>query len=258
MSDFSKKSDIYFATRGVLDMGQVRIGCAGFPQRQALCFETLDVVEVQATFYKPPQVKTVQRWREEAPKHFQFTMKAWQLITHSAYSPTYQRSGLTIPDDKMSHYGSFRPTEEVHAAWERTCEVALGMQAAFVVFQCPASFTPVPGNVRNLRRFFSDVDRHGLRFTWEPRGDWPETLIAELCKELDLLDCVDPFLRSPVTTGTCYFRLHGRNGYDYIHTDEELDHLAAQCRDYDDAWVVFNNTAMWDDAARLRQRLQSS
>jgi uncharacterized protein YecE (DUF72 family) len=61
----------------------VRIGCAGFPQRQAVTFETLDVVEVQATFYKPPLVKTVQHWRAVAPRSFSFTMKAWQLITHS-------------------------------------------------------------------------------------------------------------------------------------------------------------------------------
>jgi uncharacterized protein YecE (DUF72 family) len=232
----------------------VRIGCAGFPQRQAVCFNTLDVVEVQATFYKPPMVKTVEHWRDVAPDPFQFTMKAWQLITHSAYSPTYKRSGVDIPEERMSLYGSFHPTEEVHAAWERTREVALGMRAAWVVFQCPASFTPAPGNVRNLRKFFSEVDRGGLRFTWEPRGKWPRDLIAGLCKELDLLDCVDPFDRRPVTGGACYFRLHGRGGYDYAYKDEELDQVIALARDYDEAWVIFNNTAMWLDAERFRQR----
>lgn len=235
----------------------VRIGCAGFPQRQAVCFQTLDVVEVQATFYKPPQVKTVQRWRETAPASFAFTMKAWQLITHSAYSPTYQRSGVDIPPEKMNRYGSFQPTAEVREAWERTRAVALGMQAEWVVFQCPASFQPNPGNLRNMRAFFSQVDRAGLHFTWESRGDWPVPLVAELCAELDLLDCVDPFVRHPATRGTVYFRLHGRGSYDYKYSDEELDQVAALCLEYDEAWVIFNNTAMWFDSALLRERLQS-
>jgi uncharacterized protein YecE (DUF72 family) len=233
----------------------VRIGCAGFPQRQAVCFETLDVVEVQATFYKPPLVKTVQRWRAVAPRSFSFTMKAWQLITHSPYSPTYRRAGVEIPPQRISHYGSFKPSEEVREAWNRTREVALGMQAAFVVFQCPPSFAPTPGNVRNLRSFFTKVDRGGLRFTWEPRGEWPPKLIGELCRDLDLLDCVDPFDRRPVTTGTCYFRLHGRGGYDYRYSDEELDQVAKLAAEFDEAWVIFNNTAMWDDAARFRERI---
>ena len=238
----------------------VRIGCAGFPQRQAICFEQLDVVEVQATFYKPPQVKTVQHWRLVAPQSFAFTMKAWQLITHSPYSTTYRRTGQEIPPEKMSHYGSFKPSDEVPAAWERTREVALGMRATYVVFQCPASFTPAPGNVRNLRRFFGEVagppERQGLRFTWEPRGEWPAELIAELCAELDLLDCVDPFDRHPVTTGTCYLRLHGRGSYDYRYSEEELDQVLRLAAGFDDAWVLFNNTAMWDDAARFRERLK--
>ncbi len=235
----------------------IRIGCAGFPQRQAIYYQALDVVEVQATFYKPPQVKTVQGWRENAPEAFAFTMKAWQLITHSAFSPTYQRSGLDIPPERMNRYGSFRPTEEVRQAWERTRAVALGMQAAWVVFQCPPSFLPNPGNLRNMRAFFSQVDRSGLRFAWEPRGDWSPKLIAELCLELDLLDCVDPFNRRPETKATAYFRLHGRGSYDYRYTDEELDHLADLTLGFDESWVIFNNTAMWFDAARFRQRLQS-
>ena len=157
----------------------------------------------------------------------------------------------------MTLYGSFHPTEEVYAAWDRTRAVALGMRAAFVVFQCPTSFTPTPGNVRNMRKFFQSIDRQGLRFTWESRGEWPAELIAELCSELDLLDCVDPFVRRPATAGACYFRLHGRGSYDYHYSDEELDQVAAMAREFDEAWVVFNNTAMWLDAARFRERLES-
>ena len=45
-------------------------------------FETFPLVEVQQTFYEPPAPRTLLRWREQAPDSFEFTMKAWQLITH--------------------------------------------------------------------------------------------------------------------------------------------------------------------------------
>ena len=38
-------------------------------------------------FYKPPQVKTLEGWRAEMPEGFEFTLKAWQFITHEAQQP---------------------------------------------------------------------------------------------------------------------------------------------------------------------------
>jgi len=55
------------------------------------------VVEVQQTFYQIPRIATGKRWREEAPPDFEFTMKAWQLITHEPSSPTYRRLRTVIP-----------------------------------------------------------------------------------------------------------------------------------------------------------------
>ncbi len=51
-------------------------------------------------FYEPPRDGTMRRWRAQAPIDFEFTIKAWQLITHDALSPTYRRlrSPLTEVD----------------------------------------------------------------------------------------------------------------------------------------------------------------
>jgi uncharacterized protein YecE (DUF72 family) len=49
------------------------------------------VVEVQQTFYEPPADTTIRRWRARAPAAFEFTLKAWQLITHEPSSPTFRR-----------------------------------------------------------------------------------------------------------------------------------------------------------------------
>ena len=46
----------------------VRVGCCGFAVAQARYFRTFDLVEVQQTFYHPPQPSTLQRWRAAAPR----------------------------------------------------------------------------------------------------------------------------------------------------------------------------------------------
>ncbi|MBI4302269.1 MAG: DUF72 domain-containing protein [Chloroflexi bacterium] len=96
----------------------VRVGCCGFPQGMKEYFGQFEVVEVQQTFYRPPSLTTAQRWRELAPPSFEFTPKAWQLITHPSSSPTYRRTPVTITPQKAGDYGFFRPTPEVRAAWE--------------------------------------------------------------------------------------------------------------------------------------------
>lgn len=61
---------------------QQRIGWCGFPVAQKRYYGALPCVEVQQTFYQPPQSSTLRRWRNEAPEGFLFTVKAWQFITH--------------------------------------------------------------------------------------------------------------------------------------------------------------------------------
>lgn len=236
----------------------IHTGCCGFVKSHGAYFQHFGLIEIQRTFYKPPMVKTALRWREEeAPPGFIFALKAWQLITHSRHSPTYARAGLDIPETATGRYGSFRPTPEVLDAWERTFEIAEALRAAVVVFQCPASFRPTPQNVDNMRAFFGQARRGDLVFAWEPRGDWPDADVAGLCRELDLVHCVDPFKRLPVTPGLAYFRLHGIDGYayDYRYSDEDLARLEEACRPFDETYVLFNTASMWDDALRFQARL---
>jgi uncharacterized protein YecE (DUF72 family) len=69
----------------------INIGTCGFRGNKIEYAELLSCVEIQHTFYQPPQIKTLERWRVEMPNDFEFTLKAWQLITHEAKSPTYKR-----------------------------------------------------------------------------------------------------------------------------------------------------------------------
>ncbi|HYG83238.1 MAG TPA: DUF72 domain-containing protein, partial [Pyrinomonadaceae bacterium] len=149
------------------------------------------VVEVQQTFYQPPQVPTLERWRAEAPKDFEFTLKAWMLITHEARSPTYRRLKRELSESEREQCGSFRPTPIVREAWGVTLACARALKARRVLFQCPASFRPTKENVKNMREFFETMERpRGMQFLWEPRGDWAGALVRELCRELDLTHVV--------------------------------------------------------------------
>jgi uncharacterized protein YecE (DUF72 family) len=125
-----------------------------------------------------------------------------------------------------------------------------------VLFQCPASLEPTDEHKENMRAFFGGIERReDFTFAWEPRGEWKDTEIVELCEELNLIHCVDPFERLPVTDDLAYFRLHGIDGYYYDYTDDDLEQLLDWCHLFEETYVLFNNVAMWDDALRFQDAL---
>lgn len=214
------------------------------------------VVEVQQTFYQPPQVQTLERWRAEAPTDFEFTIKAWQLITHEARSPTYKRLKKVLTEAEREGCGAFRPTQIVSEAWALTLACARALSSQRILFQCPASFTPTRVNVESLRSFFRSVERdEAMQFMWEPRGDWSDELVRALCRELDLIHVVDPFAARTQTPDNCYYRLHGRKGkgWRYVYEDGELEELAAMLPSGNTSYVLFNNVRMREDALRFQQ-----
>jgi uncharacterized protein YecE (DUF72 family) len=63
-------------------MKQIKVGCCGFPTARKNYFQEFNLVEIQETFYRPPSIDGAAKWREEAPQDFEFSLKAWQVITH--------------------------------------------------------------------------------------------------------------------------------------------------------------------------------
>jgi len=232
----------------------LKVGCCGFPVARKVYYQHFRCVEVQQTFYHPPEERTLRRWREEAPGDFEFTVKAWQLITHEPRSPTYRRLRLKLPEGELGGCGGFKPTDRVLWAWEVTKASALALGARIVIFQTPPSFRPCEEALANLRSFFSSIDRGGLLLGWEPRG-WPSNLVRELCRELDLFHVVDPFKDEATWGPLRYWRLHGRDGYRYRYSDEELRDLVARVERGMDHYVMFNNTEMFEDAKRFLELL---
>lgn len=254
----------------------IKVGTSGFGIARSKYTGEFECVEVQHTFYQPPRISTLERWREEAPPDFEFVIKAWQLITHDAKSPTYRRLKKELSQSERQEAGYFRSTPVVKEAWEVTLACALALRARTILFQCPASFKQTKENISNLRKFFRTVargskrtaDRHALNFAWEPRGDWAPEVVKTICDELGLCHAVDPFVASTVTPDKLYFRLHGRGGWRYEYDQEEIRELAAMIpakksgasKSQDSvgvqgSYVFFNNVRMIQDALRFREIL---
>jgi len=238
----------------------LRIGCCGFPGGMDRYFREFEVVEAQTTFYNLPKVETARGWRRKAPKGFEFTVKAWQGITHPPTMPTWRRTRAQIPPEKRGCYGFFRPTEEVFEAWDRTREICEALEAQVCLMQCPARFDVSEAHLADMRRFFSEIDRGGMAIAWEPRGPtWTDELVEALCKELNLILCVDPFAKPiPRFQETVYLRLHGKPPgerlYSYRYSDDDLELLKGWVRSLSPetrVYCLFNNITMKDDAKRF-------
>ena len=210
------------------------------------------VLEVQQTFYEPPREATLRRWRATVPPAFEFTMKAWQLVTHEATSSTYRRLRTPLNAEERTEAGGFRWTPIVARAWDTTLSCAAVLEATAILLQCPASFRPTGPAIARLREFITRARRPaGVRLLWEPRGPWPDEVVRGLCEELDLTHAADPFLR-PSLTPMAYYRLHGITGARHVYTDAQLAQLADTI-DAGPAYVMFNNLPRAADAWRFSQ-----
>ncbi len=247
--------------------GDILVGCCGFPVARSRYYGEFDAVELQDTFYQMPRPELAARRRQEADDSrpagdFVFTLKAWQLITHPATSPTYRRLREPLGEGDRAHCGFFRLTPPVRDAWERTMAVARTLRAPLLVLQCPPSFKPQPDHLSNLRTLLTSAPRDGLTLAWEPRGRWDEGLVRDLCHELNLVHCVDPFAASSQWGELAYFRLHGIGGYRYRYSDDELRRLREMCEEElakgrRPVYVMFNNVYMLEDARRFREIVHS-
>ena len=237
-------------------MRTVKIGLCGFTIAVADYARWFPVVEVQQTFYQPSAEAVMHRWRASTPSDMEFTIKAWQLITHTAKSPTYRRLKRPLTTREKADAGAFRDTKIVDEGWATTLKCADLLNASSVLFQCPASFRATEENIANMHSFFARIKRPtDLRLLWEPRGPWPAEVIATLCSAHQLIHVVDPFVNRSVTDGITYYRLHGITGTRHKYTDAELLRLRDMIPAKGMTYVLFNNIPRADDARRFGKLL---
>lgn len=242
----------------------IKIGCSGFPLERGEYCQKFKAVELLETFYQVPDIETASEWKSSSPKYFEFVVKAWQLITHEADSPGYEKLAMKIDPSAKGKYGHFRPTDEVMEAWHRMEEIVSRLGSRTILFQTPASFTPTPENITNMKKFFNSIERKNYRFVWEPGNNWPGNTIKDLCCELGLTHCTDPF-SGPAREGRIrYFRLAGIGGKQYKYKGMDLKHLRDFCENEAQAiknepvYVFFSNVSMLADAQRFEWILENT
>lgn len=222
--------------------------------------------EINKTFYGLPMTKTMHRWREEVNQDFEFTLKAWQAVTHPTNSPTWRKRKQKLTEKQQKNFGNLRPNSEVIEAWNQTKERAQALQASICVLQTAGKFNCTEENEQNMRQFLNQIDREGLEVAWEPRGDWNQHLekVKDICDSLNLIHIVDLMRREPVSShSTAYIRLHGLNpkeyNYNYEYSEKELQELAEKLRKLEKKhptiYCLFNNFAMFENAPRLMEIL---
>jgi uncharacterized protein YecE (DUF72 family) len=178
-----------------------------------------DTVEINATFYRMPTVKTVTAWASQVPPHFRFTLKASKRITH---------------DKRLKDVG-----DSVRGFLAAAAE--LGPQLATVLFQLPPNFK------QDLAVFdaFLETLPPGLCAAFEFRNQswWNDEVYARL-RARNLALCVaDSEARStPVVTTADYGYLRLR---DEGYQDDDIARWADVVRDLDtrlkDVFVYFKH-----------------
>mgnify|MGYP000234373283 CR=1 FL=1 len=238
---------------------KIKVGTCGFPASKEKLFSEIDVIEIQQTFYHPPEIETLKKWKESAKERVEFTLKAWQLITHLPSSPTYKRVKGELKEKIPKLYnelGFFKSTKEVLRAFEKTLECCNAVGGKAIIFQTPSSFKGTEENIRNMRNFFKNAFRpEGVLFVWEPRGRWDTGLLREISKDCKILIGGDPLGGGYLIGDVFYLRLHGIGGYRYKFNEVDFRRIC-EIIGKKMAYVMFNNISMFEDAVSFKKFLK--
>ncbi|PYR81199.1 MAG: DUF72 domain-containing protein [Acidobacteria bacterium] len=236
----------------------MRIGCSGWQYKHwrgvfypaelptsrwfahyALSFDT---VEINNSFYRLPPPETFAKWREQAPSHFLYAVKASRFLTHM--------KKLKDPEDPLA-----RLLDNARQ---------LGPRLGPILYQLPPRW---PLNLDRFEIFLRALPR-GYRHTVEFREpSWYDERVFELMRRHNVALCLHDMQGS--ASGTLvigpfvYVRFHfGTKKYGGRYPDDRLDDwadwLAARAAEGMHVFAYFNNDTGGHaprDAVRLRQRI---
>lgn len=211
-----------------------------------------NAVEVNSTFYRPPEPRMAQSWASRVPDGFLFTVKLWQKFTHPKMFEKATGEVATISHGDISLFR--RGIEPL---------VEAGKLGALLA-QFPPSFTNNSYSKQMLNALVTHFGDYHLAVELRHRSWSDDPSTAQLLKNgkaawvkidepkfsYSLADSV------PQTSDLAYFRFHGRNKemwwkgdvetrYKYLYSPEEIGELTAKVRSSIQksslTFVFFNN-----------------
>jgi uncharacterized protein YecE (DUF72 family) len=234
---------------------QIRVGIAGWnnppdqrnkrgPHESHLAYycSHFSCVEINSSFYKTHRAATYERWREETPAQFRFSVKMPRSVTHEARLR--------------------RAAREVSRFYEDIALLRPKLRAVLVQLPPTLEF-----NVKTTRTFFQGAPSiRGTIITCEPRhASWFSTAADGVLRELNVTRvAADPARCAGAgevggARGFAYFRWHGTPCLYYSkYSDAQLHAFAAEIRGSKakEIWCIFDNTARyaaWEDALQFRR-----
>jgi uncharacterized protein YecE (DUF72 family) len=231
-----------------------------------------DTVEVNSSFYRPPELTMVKGWIDRTPDGFLFSIKLWQKFTHP-----------TMFTEATGEYATISQ-EDVELFKNSVYPLANAGKLGALLVQFAHGFRNTNHNQQVVKAIIRTFKEYKLALELRNK-DWSDDeSIAILLKENNVawvqIDqprfkyCIAEEL--PVTANIGYFRFHGRNAkdwwrgnnetkYRYLYSDDEIKQLAERVakakRKVDSVFTYFNNH--WQgyaprNATDLRKALHSA
>jgi uncharacterized protein YecE (DUF72 family) len=219
-----------------------RIGCSGFyykewkevfyppklPQRLWFDFycKHFSTLELNFTFYQFPKLSTLQKWNNESPDDFIFSLKVPRLITH---------------------YKKFTETEQLLNDFYDVVKDGLGNKTGAILFQLPPQLhysEEMLGQIINsMHSGFANVIEFRSN-TW-----WRENVYKELAaKNISFCGISHPKLPDSliINNERVYYRFHGvpaiyKSAYENNFLKKIADEIYGN-KKINTAFLYFNNT----------------
>jgi len=199
-------------------------------------------VEVNATFYRLPKPVTIDKWRQETPEGFLWSVKASRYITH------------------------IKKLRDLHDSLRRFYDITDRFEEKLgpVLFQLPPSLK----YNENVFTEFCDQLKPERRYALEVRyPDWIEERALSKLRDFHIAFCIsDTAGRFPyaeaITADFIYIRLHGaRMLYGSDYSEEELQQWAGKVERWKkETYIYFDNDYAGyapKNAARLKEILHA-
>lgn len=220
------------------------IGCSGFHYKEwkeefypkglaqskwfSYYAQHFNTLELNVTFYRFPQLKTLQGWYDKAPDDFSFSAKVPRSVTH---------------------YKKFVETEQLVRDFYDVLREGLRDKLACVLFQLPPQFTYTPERLEQVVRQTDPSFRNVIEFRHE---SWWRADVQQLLTQHNISFCGVSFPKIVhddvvVNTDTAYYRFHGVPKLFYSEYDnafiEKIHRQLQHSKQVKTAYIYFNNTA---------------
>lgn len=188
-----------------------------------------NTVEINHSFYQMPKEKDLKNWHSITPRHFRFTMKGSQYITH--------RKKLVNDEKVRSGVKNFYDVVEV-----------LKGKLGCILWQLPGNLHRNDEKLDTFCKILSNNFKNVIEFR---HLSWFTEPVMEILEKHDVGYCI---LSAPdelpeqtvVTSDTAYVRFHGKEEwYVYDYSDKELEEWADKLKRLSARriYLYFNNDA---------------